>query len=120
MVEYDPENPLSDEELDKLAEEDFDKFLEYLDSKTAYLKQFTKPLDAYHLKRFAANTLKAQKGEQLSVEEIKKLQKRGDENTKMTDEELEKHLEWKEKEHEMLKKTFGIKNIKTHRSQWFD
>jgi hypothetical protein len=26
----------------------------------------------------------------------------------------------KEKEHEMLKKTFGIKNIKTHRSQWFD
>ena len=35
-------------------------------------------------------------------------------------EELEKHLEWKEKEHEMLKKTFGIKNIKTHRSQWFD
>ena len=34
---YDPNNPLSDEELDKIAEEDFDKFLEYLDSKTAYL-----------------------------------------------------------------------------------
>ena len=33
---YDPNNPLSDEELDKIAEEDFDKFLEYLDSKTAY------------------------------------------------------------------------------------
>ena len=71
MVKYDPDNPLSDEELDKLSEEDFDKFLEYLDSKTAYLKQFTKPLDAYHLKRFAANTLKTQKGEQLSVEERK-------------------------------------------------
>ena len=27
--------------------------------------------------------------------------------------------EWKEKEHEMLKKT-GVKNVKTHRSQWFD
>ena len=47
-LEYDPNNPLSDEELDKIAEEDFDKFLEYLDSKTAYLKQFSKPLDAYH------------------------------------------------------------------------
>ena len=35
---YDPNNPMPDDELDKLAKEDFDKFLEYLDSKTEYLK----------------------------------------------------------------------------------
>ena len=42
---YDPNNPLSDEELDKIAEEDFDKFLEYLDSKTdkSHPKKFLRP-----------------------------------------------------------------------------
>ena len=40
---YDPSNPISDEELDKIAKEDFDKFLEYLDSKTEYLKSKTRP-----------------------------------------------------------------------------
>ena len=34
---YDPNNPISDEELDKI-EEDFDKFLEYLDLKPRILK----------------------------------------------------------------------------------
>ena len=120
MVKYDPNNPLSDEELDKLGKEDFDKFLEYLDSKTAYLKQFSKPLDAYHLKRFAAQDMKDKTGEMLGVEELKKLQKQGNENSKMSDEEIEKHEEWMEKRNEMLKKTFGFKNFKTHRSQWFD
>ena len=44
MVKYDPNNPLSDEELDKLGKENFDEFLSYLDSKSEYLKSFTKPL----------------------------------------------------------------------------
>ena len=69
-LEYDPNNPLSDEELDKIAEEDFDKFLEYLDSKTAYLKQFSKPLDAYHLKRFASQAKMESTGESLTTEEL--------------------------------------------------
>ena len=42
MVKFDPNNELSDKELDALAEKDFDMFLDYLDQKTAYLKQFTK------------------------------------------------------------------------------
>ena len=120
MVKFDPQNELSDKELDALAEKDFDMFLDYLDQKAEYLKQFTKPLDPYHLKRYAEQAKKNQTGESLTVEEIKKLQKLGEENTKMTDEELEKHLEWKEKEYEMLRKAFGMKNVKTHRSQWFD
>ena len=40
-IKYNPKNPLTDKELDELAEKDFDLFLEYLDSKTAYLKKFT-------------------------------------------------------------------------------
>lgn len=30
-MKYDPNNPLTQEEMDKLGEEDFDGFLEYLD-----------------------------------------------------------------------------------------
>lgn len=120
MVKFDPQNELSDKELDALAEKDFDMFLDYLDQKTEYLKQFTKPLDAYHLKRFAAQAKKDSTGEALSTEEIKKLQKLGEKNTQMTDEELEKHEEWMEKRNQMLRDTFGVKNFKTHRSQWFD
>ena len=41
-MKYDPNNPLSEEDLDKLGEQDFDSFLEYLDGKTEYLKKFTK------------------------------------------------------------------------------
>ena len=84
------------------------------------LKKSSKPLDPYHLKRFAAQAKMESKDEALTVEEIKKLQKLGEDNTRMTDEELEQHLEWMDKRNEMLKKKFGVKNFKTHRSQWFD
>jgi len=119
-MKFDPNNQLTDEELDKLGKDDFDGFLEYLDGQAAYLKQFTKPLDPYHLKRYASQAKMEASGEALTTDEIKKLQKLGEQNTAKTDEEIEKDLEWKEKRNEMLKKTFGVKNIKTHRSQWFD
>jgi hypothetical protein len=120
MILFDPQNELTDKQLDELANQNFDDFLDYLDQKAEYLKQFTKPLDPYHLKRYAEQSKKDSTGESLTLDEIKKLQKLGEENTKMTDEELEKHLEWKEKEYDMLRKAFGMKNVKTHRSQWFD
>jgi|TARA_R110001592_G_scaffold338982_1_gene626445 hypothetical protein len=120
MVKFDPNNPLSELELENLGDENFDDFLDYLDQKAEHLKKSSKPLDPYHLKRFAAQSKMESKDEALSVEEIKKLQKMGEENTKMTDEEIEKHEEWMEKRNEMLKKTFGVKNFKTNRSQWFD
>ena len=119
MVKFDPNNELSDKELDALAEKDFDEFLDYLDQKTAYLKQFTKPLDAYHLKRFASQAKMEASGEALTTEEIKKLQKLGEKNEAESFDE-EKHEEWIEKRNQMLKDTFGVKNFKTHRSQWFD
>ena len=93
-LKYDPDNPLTDEQLDKIAAYDFDMFLEYLDSKTAYLKQFSKPLSAYHLKRFAAQAKMESTGESLTTEEIKKLQKQGEKNDAESFDE-EKHKEWK-------------------------
>ena len=70
-MKYDPNNPLSDEELDKLGKENFDTFLEYLDSKSAYLRKMTKPLDEYHIKKFSA--LDAQsRGEEINDELIGK------------------------------------------------
>jgi uncharacterized protein with von Willebrand factor type A (vWA) domain len=120
MIQFDPQNELTDKQLDELSNENFDAFLDYLDQKAEYLKQFTKPLDPYHLKRYAAQTKLETTGETLTTEELKKLQKLGEQNTAKTDEEIEKDLEWKEKRNEMLKTTFGVKNIKTHRSQWFD
>ena len=119
-IVYDPNNELSEEELNKLGDDDFDAFLDYLDQKAEYLKKFTKPLDPYHLKRYAEQSKKDSTGESLTTEELKKLQKLGEQNTIKTDEEIEKHEEWMEKRNEMLKTTFGVKNIKTHRSQWFD
>ncbi len=116
MVEYDPNNPLSDEELDKLGKEDFDKFLEYLDSKTEYLKQFAKPLSSYHTKRFASLSAK-QSGRELSKKEYDKADKIGKDNEKKAAEKITK--DWKKESEELLKKN-GVKNVKTNRSQWFD
>jgi hypothetical protein len=56
----------------------------------------------------------------LTTEEIKKLQKLGEKNEAESFDE-EKHKEWIDKKHHMLKSgSMGVKNIKTHRSQWFD
>ena len=71
MVEFDPNNPLSEKELDKLGEENFDDFLNYLDQKAEHLKQFTKPLSSYHTKRYASISAASQ-GKELSKEDIKK------------------------------------------------
>jgi len=85
-MKYNPNEDLTDEQLKELSEDDF---FEYIDSKAAYLKQFTQPLGQYHAKQFASQT----KGSELTTKEL------GD-DPKFKDP--------------------GIKNLKTHRSQWFD
>ena len=114
---YDPKNPLTEEELDKLGNEDFDSFLDYLDQKANYLKKFTKPLDTYHLKKFASLDA-TDKGEMLNDDDIARLNKLGRKNEEIGfDKEI--HQDWIKKKNEVLKNT-GVKNVKTHRSQWFD
>ena len=102
MIQFDPQNELSDKELDALAEKNFDEFLDYLDQKAEYLKKFTKPLDPYHLKRYASMDKMETKGEALTTEELKKLQKLGEQNTAKTDEEIEKDLEWMDTQPDLI------------------
>lgn len=108
---YDPNNELNEDELKNLSEDDF---LTYLDEKAAYLKKFTRPLGTYQTKHFAAWT----KGSSLTSEELKKAKELG----KIGDEERAKNIsEAASKLGDDPKyKDSGIKNIKTHRSQWFD
>ena len=111
-MKYDPNNELTDEQMNKLSEDDF---FEYLDSKAEYLKQFTKPLGEYHTKRYAAVSA-AHQGKQLTEEEFQKAKKIGKEGDMITqqriiDKMVEKGLSEPDKH---------VKNVKTHRSQWFD
>ena len=117
MIKFDPTNELSDEELDKIAAEDFDVFLDYLDQKSAYLKKFTKPLSSYHTKRYASIAA-ASSGKSLSKEDYDAAAKLGKKNE---DEVVDKIIkkEKKQQEIEMLKNS-GVKNVKTDRTQWFD
>ena len=78
---YDPNNELTDEQLDKLAEEDFDKFLEYLDAKSEYLRKDVRPLNAYETKKMAGLTAAFQ-GRQLTDEEFERAKEIGKENEK--------------------------------------
>ena len=78
-MKYDPNNELTDEQLDELGKTDFDAVLEYLDSQAEYLKQFTKPLSSYHTKRFASVSA-AMQGKQITEEELKKADEIGKQN----------------------------------------
>ena len=113
---YDHENPLTDEELELLGEENFDDFLDYIDQKAEYLKQFTKPLSSYHTKRYASLEA-ASKGKKITDETLKTANDIGRKNELEAEDKVASKL-WKEKEVEMLKKT--VKNVKSDRSQWFD
>ena len=78
---YDPNNPLTDSQLDELAEKDFDKFLEYLDAKSEYLRQDIRPLNAYETKKMASLTA-AFNGKQLTDEEFQRAKEIGKQNEK--------------------------------------
>ena len=75
-MKYDHNNPLSDEELDKLGKEDFDGFLEYLDGKTAHLKSKTRPMNSHELKQVAALSA-AIDGRKISDKEWESIKEQG-------------------------------------------
>jgi len=112
---YDPTNPLSDEELHLIGEENFDKFLEYLDSKAEYLKGFTKPLGSYETKRFAAMDAQS-RGEDITNEVLKKASKIGKEG----DDKRTQSIIDKMSEMDLDKPDLKVKNHKTNRGQWLE
>lgn len=113
-MKFDPQNELTEAQLNELGEKDFDAFLLYLDDKAAYLKQFTRPLGTYQTKNFAALT----KGSELTDDELKRAKEIGKQGD---DYRAEKIAEAASKIGVDPKYTDeGIKNIKTNRKQWFD
>ena len=113
-MKYNPENELTNEQVTALPE---DQFFEYIDSKAAYLKQFTRPLESYHTKRFAGVSA-AVEGRALTDGELEAAKKIGKVN-------FQKRMEREAKAAEQLGgdpkyRDLGIKHFKTNRSQWFD
>ena len=117
-MKYDPNNPLTDEELDKLGKDDFDGFLEYLDGKTEHMKKFAKPLSSYYTKRFAALDA-VNRGKKITDKELKDAEAIGKKNEQEAYDKIKDRVEEFEKNNPKYKDE-GIKNIKTNRSQWFD
>jgi hypothetical protein len=109
-MKYNPNQELTQNELNCLDEKDF---FEYLDTKTQYLKQFTRPLDTYHAKTFAALS----NGGNLSTDELKTAKEIGRIGDEQKWDEIQKAAERLGGDPKY--KDPGIKNIKTHRSQWF-
>lgn len=103
----------TDEELKSLSDEEL---FAYLDAKAAHLRENNtiKPLGSYHTKQFAAMT----KGEALTTEELKKAKEIG----RIGDEEYSHSIRQAAEKlgGDPKLKDPGIKNIKTHRGQWFD
>lgn len=111
-MKYDPNNELTDEQMESLSE---DEFFEYLDTKAEYLKQFTKPLGEYHSKRYAAVTA-AHQGRSLTEKEFQSAKKIGKEGDIINQQRIIEKME----EKDMKVPDKYVKNVKTHRSQWFD
>lgn len=111
-MKYDPNNELTEEEMEALSEEEF---FEYLDTKAEYLKGFTKPLGEYHTKRYASLTASHLNRPMTDAEykSAKRIGKEGDKENqqKIVDKMMEKGWEEPDKR---------VKNVKTHRSQWFE
>lgn len=80
-MKFDPNNQLTDEELDKLGKEDFDSFLEYLDGQSEHLRKHTRPLNSHEIKKMAAMNA-ALSGRQLTDEEFERAKEIGKQNEK--------------------------------------
>ena len=107
---FDSENPLSDLELEKLGDENFDEFLDYLDQQAEHLKQFSKPLSSYHTKRYASLTAAIQ-GKEITDEELKRAGELGKKNEDVAFEKIKERFEEMEKDNPKYTDE-GISNIK--------
>ena len=113
-MKYNPDNELTEEQVTALPE---DQFFEYIDSKAAYLKQFIRPLETYHTKRFVGIGA-AIEGRNVSNRELEAAKKIGKDN-------FRKRMEREAKASDELGgdpkyRDLGIKHFKTNRTQWFD
>jgi hypothetical protein len=110
-MKYKPENPLTEEQINQLNDDDL---FTYLDSRAEYLKKYSRPLDTYHTKQFLAAT----KGGEITEGELKRAKEIGRIGDDIKFEEISQSMEKLGGDPKL--KDEGIRNVKTHRSQWFD
>ena len=67
-MKFDPKAPLTEQQINELNDDDL---FEYLDDKSKYLSNFTKPLDTKHAKVF----LVASKNSPITNEDLKVISK---------------------------------------------
>jgi len=108
-MKYNPENELSEEQLKELSE---DAFFEYLDTKAVYLKEFTVPLDQYHVKKYASITA----GGTLSTKQLREAKKIGKQGEWIKAEKIAEAA----KNISVKQPDLYVKHHKTDRSQWFE
>jgi hypothetical protein len=108
-MKYNPEMELTDEQLKELSE---DAFFEYLDSKSAYLKTQSAPLDQYHVKKYASVSM----GGVLTTAELRKAKEIGRNGEFVKAQKIKEAAKGiKAKQPDLY-----IKHHKTNRSQWFE
>lgn len=109
-MKYNPDKPISDEELDKLSEADL---FEYLDGRAKYLRETNtiKPLGQYEVKHFAAYS----KGEPLTTEELIRAKEIGREGDDAVADTIRDAME--KFGGEPIDKTTKVKK---NRKQWID
>jgi hypothetical protein len=108
-MKYNPENELTEEQLKELSE---DAFFEYLDTKAAYLKEFTIPLDQYHVKKYASVAA----GGTLSTKQLREAKKIGKQGEWIKAEKIAEAA----KNISVKQPDLYVKHHKTDRSQWFE
>jgi hypothetical protein len=108
-MKYNPKNELTDEQLKGLSE---DEFFEYLDTKAAYLKEQSVPLDQYHVKKYASVTM----GGNMSTKQLRRAKEVGKQGEWVKAEKIREAA----KDIKAKVPDLYVKHHKTDRSQWFD
>ena len=108
----DKKQKITNDELNKMSD---DELFALLDQRSEELNEFTRPLSQYQTKQYTAisSIINDGKLNDKQLETAKEIGKENDKlaNDKITDTMIENNL------HEPRK---YVKNVKTHRSQWFD
>ena len=102
----------TDEELKNMSD---DELFALLDKRSSDLNEFSRPLDRFHTKRYTVISQLTTDGD-LDDDKLEKAREIGKDNEKKIDENITEC---------MLKNNLDepnkyVKNVKTHRSQWFD
>jgi hypothetical protein len=100
------------EQLDNMSD---DELFKLLDERSKELNKYSRPLGRYHTKLYTA-TSEFISGNDFDRKKIDKASEIGAENDKMVNDKIIDTMF----ENDLQEPNLNVKNVKTHRSQWFD